>query len=217
MDKYPKVYSPYTRFTDGPKRNKLDWKSWTSPEIEVLADLPWDWTEKVDGTNIRVGWDGHTVAFGGRTDNAQIPATLFKRLQLLFPEELFEQVFKDKEVTLYGEGYGPKIQAVGAQYRDDQDFALFDVKIGRTWLRPEDVWQVAADMGIAMVPAFAQVTLYDAIEAVSEGLPSRYCNFKNPDQQFFAEGMVGRAPHGLLDRNGNRIMVKVKHVDFYES
>ena len=64
---------------------------------------------KIDGTNIRILWDGHRVTFAGRTDNAQIPAELTNRLFELFGgevnEELFEQKFGDMPVMLVGEGY----------------------------------------------------------------------------------------------------------------
>ena len=33
----------------------------------------WRWTEKVDGTNIRVIWQGGKLSFGGKTDNALDP------------------------------------------------------------------------------------------------------------------------------------------------
>ena len=52
--------------------------------IEFLKDNKWQFTEKIDGTNIRVYWDGHRVSFHGRTDKAQIPADLVNRLNELF-------------------------------------------------------------------------------------------------------------------------------------
>ena len=64
-----------------------------------MKNCDWEFTEKVDGTNIRVHWDGHTVEFGGRTDKAQIPKPLLERLETLFGgyenEQIFEQKFAD--------------------------------------------------------------------------------------------------------------------------
>ena len=68
MSEYPKIYGPFKRHTEGPDKNKLIPGSWTVPEFEDLECNDWIWTEKVDGTNIRVHWDGHKVSFGGRTD-----------------------------------------------------------------------------------------------------------------------------------------------------
>ena len=206
MRTYPKIPGPYKRHTEGPDRNKLIIGRWTSPELGALAKLDWTWTEKVDGTNIRVHWDGHRVTFGGRTDNAQIPAKLIEVLRALFTEEIFEQTFNDTEVTLFGEGFGSGIQS-GGIYRSDQGFALFDVLIGQFWLKRDDVEDVSRKLGIEIVPVVLWGTVHDAIEEVSQGLSSAWGDAKS-------EGLVGVAPEGLLSRSGERIMVKIKHKDF---
>ena len=97
------------------------------PEFEVLKDISWIWTEKIDGTNIRILWDGHDIRFGGKTDDAQIPTFLLNVLQTKFTAERMKEVFTDAtEVCLYGEGYGVKIQK-GSHYLPDRtDFILFD-------------------------------------------------------------------------------------------
>ena len=91
MSLYPKIESPFKRYTDGPNRNKFIAGEWTRPEFAMLRRLDWLWTEKIDGTNIRVMWDGHKVRFGGRTDDAQMPTFLMSTLVDMFPEELMEQ------------------------------------------------------------------------------------------------------------------------------
>lgn len=205
---FPKVYSPFVRFTEGPQRNKLDHTAWSKPEFELLADLPWTWTEKVDGTNIRIIWNGVRVVFGGRTENAQLQATLVKVLDEMFPETLIEQVFGETPCVLFGEGYGAKIQKGGGNYRPDQSFALFDVKVGDWWLRADDVRDVAAKLGVEQVPGMFEGSVHRAISEVTYGLSSEYGDF-------FAEGIVGRPPMGILGRNGDRLLMKVKHVDFF--
>lgn len=208
MQEYQKIPGPFRRDTDGPNRNKVIYGAWTSPELEYLSDLDWVWTEKVDGTNIRIHWDGHKVTYGGRTDNAQIPAKLLPVLDELVPEELFEQQFGSTSATLYGEGYGAGIQK-GGIYRPDMGFVLFDVRIGDWWLRRPDMLQVACGMGLLTTPVVKQCPIRAAIEIVRRGLPSTW----NPDVR--AEGLVGVTPGGLLDRSGQRLMVKVKTVDFF--
>ena len=79
---YVKIPNIYKREEYG--NNKLIEGEYATPELEYLANIPWVWTEKVDGTNIRVQWDGHSVTFGGRTDKAQIPAHLVNKLNELF-------------------------------------------------------------------------------------------------------------------------------------
>lgn len=203
---FQKIPSPFKRATEGPNRNKLIKWNYISEEISLLAALPWHWTEKINGTNIRIYWDGYQVHFGGRTDNAQIPATLATYLRETFHEELFEQKFKSP-VILFGEGCGPKIQKGGGKYGDSVSFKLFDVKIGKWWLRWKDVVSVAISLGIQTTPYIGEFGIVDAINAVEDGLKSECGDFP-------AEGLVGRAPLGLLDRGGERLVVKVKTKDF---
>jgi len=60
--------------------NKLVEGSFRKPELEYLANLKWIGTENVDGTNIRIMWDGVDIKIGGKTDNAQIHKDLISRL-----------------------------------------------------------------------------------------------------------------------------------------
>jgi len=58
---------------------------WRLPEFDYLKNNIWEFTEKIDGTNIRVIYNGlGEVLFNGKTDNAQIPKPLLLRLQELF-------------------------------------------------------------------------------------------------------------------------------------
>ena len=112
MREYHKIETVFERSTDGNKYLQLG--KFRNPTVEFLKDLPWQFTEKLDGTNTRVYWDGHKVSYGGRTDRAQMPVPLMNYLVSVFGtqevEELFEQTFGEREVILFGEGYGPKIQ-----------------------------------------------------------------------------------------------------------
>lgn len=209
MSEYQKIPGPFLRSTEGPDRNKLIPWAWSTLELATLADTPWHWTEKVDGTNIRVIWDGHKVTFGGRTDSAQIPAKLVAHLTATFTEEILEQAFGSAAAVLYGEGYGAGIQS-GGIYRDDQSFILFDAKVGQWWLRPDAVQDVAYKLGIDMVGSYGQATLRDqvrqvALEPIRSGLTTKSA----------AEGVVGTTVAGLLDRSGQRIIVKLKTKDLW--
>lgn len=212
MIEYPKIETPYERDLNGSK--KLIEGLFRESCVAALANNDWRWTEKIDGTNIRIHWDGHRVEFGGRTDRANIPAHLVNRLNEIFGgetnEQVFEQLFGDKEVTLFGEGYGHKIQAVGDAYLPDRvDFALFDVLIGGLWLQWGAVEDIAKAFSIETVPVIGYGDLYEAIEWVKEGHESRLAACP-------MEGLVLRQPEGMLTRTGKRIMVKVKYRDFKE-
>ena len=106
MRTYEKIDTVFNRDTTGTKQLMLN--SWRDPVVEYLRNNLWLFTEKVDGTNIRIHWDGHQVEFGGRTDRAQIPDFLLEKLRSMFgtaeAEELFEQTWGEKEVFLFGDG-----------------------------------------------------------------------------------------------------------------
>lgn len=209
MKEYHKIE---TLFKRDPKTKKLIVGEYTNETVEYLKDNIWQFTEKVDGTNIRVYWDGHRVSFGGRTDNAMIPAHLINKLNNLFGgevnEQLFEQKFGDTPVELFGEGYGPKIQSGGA-YRDDVDFILFDVMIKDTYLKRDSVEDIANYFGINIVPVVLEGTIQDGIDYVMNNLKSTIA--VNGAE---LEGVVGRPKVEVLDRLGRRVIVKIKRRDF---
>lgn len=183
---------------------------WTLPEFEYLAENTWVFTEKVDGTNIRVMLKDGAVTFGGKTDSAQIPAQLVMRLNERFlPLADKMQGIFGCDTCLYGEGYGAKIQK-GGNYRADQDFVLFDVKVGDWWLQRADVEDVAQKLGLDVVPIIGEGTLHDAIAAAKAGITSTWGDFQ-------AEGIVARPKTELKTRNGRRIITKIKCRDFVGS
>lgn len=190
---------------------------WSEPEFEYLKNNKWVWTEKVDGTNVRVMWDGEHVTFNGKTDNAQMPVFLMQRIQELFDttpkRQLFRETFNPNEdekvdVIFYGEGCGAKIQKGGGNYKaDGVDFVLFDVKIGEWWLQRKDVEEIAVKFGIKIVPIVGEGTLLEAVEYVKSKPNSQWGDF-------IAEGLVLRPETELKTRSGHRIITKLKVRDF---
>jgi ATP-dependent RNA circularization protein (DNA/RNA ligase family) len=194
-------------------RGRMLFGEWTQPEFEFLKDNQWVFTEKVDGTNIRVIFDGEEFIFAGKTDNAQLHCDLIKRIQELFqPQlELFKETFPVKEdeafkVCFYGEGYGAGIQKGGC-YKETKDFVLFDIKIGDMWLQRPDVEELAKKFGLDIVPIVGKGTLEEGVELVKKG-------FKSQWGDFIAEGIVTRPATELRTRRGERIITKIKHCDF---
>lgn len=201
-----------TVFERDEKTKKLIIGKFRSPTVEYLKDNVWQFTEKVDGTNIRVYWDGYKVQYGGRTDNAQIPMPLINRLNELFGGEenaqLFEQKFGEKEVTLFGEGYGAKIQN-GGLYCSDNDFILFDVMIAGNYQARESVEDIAKYFGIDIVPIVFEGTIQDGIDYVLNHRESIVGH-----NGATLEGVVGRTKVETLDRTGKRNIIKIKYKDF---
>ena len=207
MTEYHKIQTVFKRDMSSKRKTLLEGE-WTLPEFEYLANNQWVFTEKVDGTNIRVIFKDGGVLFGGRTDAAQIPAQLVARLNERFLPlvDKMGEAFPEGAV-LYGEGYGAKIQKMGGSYRPDQDFVLFDVLVGRWWLRREDVEAVARNIGLDVVPVIGEGTLHDAIAMARNGIRSTWGDFE-------AEGIVARPKVELVSRNQDRIITKIKSRDF---
>jgi hypothetical protein len=72
VSEYHKIQTIFKRDMAS-RRKTLREGDWTLPEFEYLARNAWTFTEKVDGTNIRVIFKDGAVAFGGRTEDAGIP------------------------------------------------------------------------------------------------------------------------------------------------
>ena len=207
MKEYHKIQTVFKRDPDTKFKTLLA-GCYSLPEFEYLAANHWTFTEKVDGTNIRIMFDGEQVTFGGKTDRAQIPPFLLTRLNERFlpHAETFKTLFADG-VCLYGEGYGARIQKGGGNYRADQDFILFDVKIGDWWLQRGDVEDVAGQLGLDVVPIIGCGTLAEMVEKAREGFHSVWGDFQ-------AEGVVARPTTELKTRSGHRIITKIKCKDF---
>jgi len=210
MKEYHKIQTVYFRDPENNHKTLLE-GTWAKPEFELLKDIDWICTEKIDGTNIRVMWDGENVRFGGKTDNAQIPAILIEALQDTFTNEKMKEVFSDADnVCLYGEGYGKKIQKGGNYLPDRADFILFDVKVGDWWLTREANEDVATKLNIGVVPIIGIWKLEQAIEYVKNGFKSTIAHNKD----YVAEGLVMKPITELFNRRGERIIAKIKHKDF---
>ena len=216
MREYPKINSIFKR---DKKTSKFIIPEWTLPEFEYLRLNRWVWTEKINGTNIRVKWWSQLddlveeypfVEFDGKTDETQMHTSLIKKLQRTFVEKRLLKAFPDPvNVCLYGKGYGAKIEKGGGNYRPDVDFILFDVKIKEWWLRREDVEDIAQKLEIDVVPIIGEGTLWEAIEMTKKGFNSTFGDF-------LAEGMVLQPKVDLMLRNGGRVITKLKYKDFQQ-
>jgi hypothetical protein len=208
MIEYNKIDTLYKRDMEGTK--KLLEGEFRNPTVEFLKDNVWTFTEKIDGTNISVCWDGHTVTFNGRTERAQIPTHLLNYLMATFKtneaEQLFEEKFGETPVILFGEGYGPKIQN-GGNYRSDVSFIMFDVLIAGNYQPRESVEDIAKAFGIDVVPIIFEGTIQEGVDFV-KGHPKSTMGTAD------MEGLVGRPKIEMRDRCGKRVIVKIKWEDF---
>lgn len=220
MIQYHKIQTVYLRSPESNYKNLME-GTWGTPEFEMLKDIKWIWTEKIDGTNIRVMWDGFNVTFGGKTDDAQMPPFLLKKLQETFTNEMMGAQFgfgidspaKEDEirVCLYGEGYGARIQKGGGNYiTGDVGFILFDCTVGDWWLNRESLEEIATNLSIQIVPIVGTGTLGEAVEYAKTGYKSTIAQNK----ETVAEGLIMKPAVDLFNRRGNRVVAKIKFRDF---
>jgi ATP-dependent RNA circularization protein (DNA/RNA ligase family) len=207
MDPYHKIHTVFKRDPDNNYNNLLH-GHYALPEFEFLRDNEWVWTEKVDGTNIRIMMVEGNILFGGKSNNASIPAGLMNRLTDMFSDVQDDMYTKfPDDVCLYGEGFGGTIQTTGATYGPDQDFVLFDVRVGPSWLPREDVEDTARCLHLNVVPEVGRGNLAEMVEACKSGINSIWGDFD-------AEGIVARPAVELCTRAGQRMIAKIKTKDF---
>lgn len=216
MEVYHKIQTVFKRDPANSNKTLLEGE-YSLPEFGYLKDNIWVFTEKVNGTNIRIKCEDYQesgkaygITFGGKSDNAQVPATLITELESKFhsseARSKIANIFPGGG-CLYGEGFGPKIQKGGGNYGDIQDFVLFDVRVGDWWLKRDDVVDVAHKLGLYVVPVRGEGTLHDMVEWAREGIKSEWGDFQ-------AEGLVARPLVELKTRGGDRIITKIKCKDF---
>jgi len=212
MIKYQKIITPFERDTTGTK--KLIYDKYINQTVEYLKDCIWECTEKIDGTNIGIVWDGYSVSFQSRTENTGIPYYLQNTLHNIFGgdvnEQLFEQKFGSMKVILFGEGYGYKIQKRGRHYiPNDHSFILFDVYIPEKdlWMKRESIEDIAQTFNVKAVPIVMHCTLEQAIDFIK-------IKPKSLLGDTVMEGLVCKPLVELRDRMNERIVVKVKVKDF---
>jgi len=217
MKEYHKIQTVYKRNPDTNYKTLIEGE-FSKPEFEYLKDCDWEWTEKVDGTNIRIIFNlsAGVQQIKGKTDKAQVQSVLLEVLEKIFNIDKFDMVNElfnkidddtgDFVVCLYGEGYGNRINK-GGKYRSDHGFVLFDARIGHWWLKRETLVEIADKLGLEIVPVIGRGTLIEMVEKVRAGFTSEWGNFQ-------AEGIVARPAVDLMARNRSRIITKLKCKDF---
>lgn len=228
---YPKIETLYDR---DPDTFKVIPGRLRCPEFGLVSK--WLVTEKIDGTNIRVhltcacqgycsdcGSTGGCVIaprvkFQGRTDNAQTPPFLLEELQRMFPVDKVQAAFDPGvNVTLFGEGYGARIQKGGGDYREGVSFRLFDVVVHdenrNWWLTWDNVEDVAEKLGINTVPVLTRGENLEQAAKFVSGLSSVALMEKVKGPIRAHEGIVAQTDPLLFDRRGHRVVWKLKARD----
>ncbi|MHA1286782.1 MAG: RNA ligase family protein [Candidatus Thorarchaeota archaeon] len=210
--KYPKIETCFNR----DKKFKVDENSIRLPEINNIKR--WLVTEKIDGTSGRVIYDPNVdkVFYGGRTDksdrNSYERLGIAKLLEEKFTLEKMREVFPDRVVTIFMEYYGEKINSSG-NLRKGVSFRVFDVQVEDLWLEWESVKDIASKFGVKTVPEYGVVSFEEAVE-IAKTCTSIVAQEEIGRDDVPAEGIVCRTVPLLLQRNGKRLMFKLKKKDY---
>jgi len=207
---YEKLQTVFKRDPETNHKTLLEGE-FSRPEFFTLRDIEWTFTEKVDGTNIRLVHDADGgITYHGRKNASQVPPALGAYLEWFIGErkERFWSAFTGKYVVLYGEGFGAGIQKGGDRYADAPSFVLFDVNVGGVYLERCDVEKIATDLDLPVVPIVGRGTLGDLVKTV------KIDSMKSAWGDFTAEGLVAKPSTELCNRFGNRIITKLKCSDY---
>ena len=188
-----------------------------NPYVEYLKDNAWICSEKIDGTNVQVEYDGHRVSFHGRTERTDFPKEVLAVLTETFAdsEVEFEQLFGDKHAILFMECYGGKIQ--GGLYGGKERLIGFDVMVNGCYLDKTTIENIFDKFGVETVTFFKVDNLNCAIDLV------KYLVFGTPEDGIISphcekgttvrEGLVCVPAMRIYDHQGKRIIVKIKARD----
>ena len=207
----------------------------TNIRIEVYRTYLYDENNNVNGVTFSVGYKGKTDDANMPKHLDEYLRTNYPLEKVLYALNLKETILIDEFqnhkwgtlndktgvftpdhtrvpelYTIYGEGYGMKIQKGGNYIPDGVGFIVFDVKVNNIYLLREAREEIASKLGAPSVPYMGQFTIDEAIEFVRKGFKSTIAANKD----YLAEGLVLTTPLGLKDRMGNRIIFKVKTCDW---
>ena len=207
MVEYQKIPTLYT-FDSKIKRfvNKI-----YDPLVDYLKGNEWLCSEKINGMNISVTYDGHRVSWNGRTEDSELPKEVENILRGTFEESeiIFEQMFGEKEVHLFMECYGGKLQ--GGIYGGKERLVGFDVMVDGYYLDKMVIKDIFEKFGVACVHLTVVSHLSMAIDMVKYWMEhnsvSQYCE---DGKQTMPEGLVCVPAARLYDHQGNRVIVKIK-------
>ena len=212
MNRYGKTPNIFKR---DPDTHKLT-DEFSSPALRSLANIRWRFTEKIDGTNIRMIWhriNPYAFEFRGRSDKATLPSGFVDRMNDVLDYESISKgclaiPYKPEVVCIYGEGFGAGIQK-GGSYSKQKQFAAFDIKVDGSWLPSRVVDQLVNEWQLWTVPTMFYGTLDVGVLAVHRGMLSVL-------RDGYAEGLVARPLELLHDWRNRRIQCKIKHCDLYQ-
>lgn len=194
-------------------------------EVENLRNFPevlWPGeevvvTEKIHGTNARIGWVEGELLAGSHglqrkrpapeemaTNTYWFPATLEPVMSLLDALKAEGHAV----AILYGEIYGSRVQSLHYGKRDGLGFAAFDVLVGEHFLDYDDFVALCTRHGVATAPLIDRGPFsLERVAAVSGG-PTTFAD------QHIREGVVVKPTKERFDAQVGRVILKYLSDDY---
>lgn len=171
--------------------------------------------EKIYGCSTHIKWkhETQTIHFFSSNADYQEFVGLF---DFNFLKQKFIELFPDKDVTIYGEAYGGKMQGMSKTYGNQLKFIAFDVKVGVYWLNVPSGENVCNKFGIEYVyykkistemDEIEKEFFTDSVQAIRNGMGTGHKH----------EGIVLRPLIELRKNNGDRVIAKHKRDEFIET
>lgn len=167
--------------------------------------------EKVHGTSAHVRYKDDKLTFFSGGEKHENFVKLFDHDALLarFRENGYD------DVTVYGEAYGGKQQAMMLTYGQHLCFIAFDVRSGDEWLDVPAMDAVARKLGFEVVP-FERCTTDVAVLDAIRDRPSDVAERRGCGTDKMREGIVIRPIVEFTEKNGSRVIAKHKGDAFRE-
>lgn len=244
MNPYPSILNIFKRETSRDGRGKIKYGQWTEKEFGFLANCPWIFTEKIDGTNVRIIYDGtlpddtpmplgDTIALRWDIDiptklfvagrrHSSLPGPLFNRLStILLPtlhDDKWRIMFGGKRLCIYGEGFGAGMGRGGGNYNPKGvDFIAFDI-----WMAAPNAPNGGYWMGRNHTEEICTNLGISVVPIIGGGtlwdaVREVQLGLKSRFGNFYAEGIIAKPEVELRSNKLERIVAKIKHCDFYHS
>lgn len=174
-------------------------------------------TEKIHGTNGRIGWVEGTLVAGSHGLQRKRPEpeemagnTYWFPYTLETVRSLLDDLRRQGHAVaiLYGEIYGSRVQSLHYGRRDGLGFAAFDLLVGERYLDYDDFAALCERHGVATVPLLDRGPFsLERIAALSRGKTTL------PDQHI-REGVVVRPVQERIDPKIGRVILKYLSDDY---
>ena len=169
--------------------------------------------EKIHGTSAHLKWKNKKLnLFSGGESHTNF-TSLFDIDNLT---NLFQTLFGDEEVVVFGEAYGGKQQKMSNTYGPKLKFVGFDVKVGEYWLDVPNAESVCNQLGVEFVDYVRVSTNLESLNAERDKDSTQAIrNGMGPGK--IREGVVLKPLFEFRMNNGERIMSKHKRDEFKET